>query len=173
ELLLDREAQVANIANVALQEMGHTAAPVALRMVEDKRPSVRLHAVHILQPVGRKSTEAAAALRRHVADSDADVRNAAILALLVDRQATLAETIRWVGEATPAVSRAALAHLPVFGNELGTIVPELIVCLEHPRPGELPHLLAALRLLSARGRPAAPALLRLLDSPVDYDVVEL
>lgn len=173
ELLLDRETQVANVANVALQEMGPTAAPMALRLLEDRRPSVRLHAVHVLQQVGRKSTDAALALRQHVGDSDSDVRNAAILALLMDRQATLAETARWVGDASPAVSSAALAHLPVFGSELGAVVPELIVCLEHPRPGELPHLLAALRLLNAKGRPAAPALLRLLDSPVDYDVVEL
>jgi HEAT repeat protein len=113
-------------------------------------------------------------LRRAAGDPDPEIREAAILAILVDWQATLEEVTTWMTDRNPLISGGAIASLPKFGPEGAIAVPKLVALLESaPLPNELSQMLVTLRSLKRAARPAVPALLRLLDSPVNYDPVEI
>lgn len=115
-----------------------------------------------------------AVLRRAARDPDPEIREAAILAILVDWQATLEEVTGWMMDRNPLISAGAVASLPKFGPEGAVAVPNLVTLLESaPLPNELAQMLVTLRSLKRAARPAVPALLRLLDSPANYDPVEI
>jgi HEAT repeat protein len=172
-LLQDRDSQVVNAAGVALSDMGPVAMPAVLPLLTDSNPEMRLHAVQILQRLHGYSPEAVAALRRATNDSNSTVREGAIVALLLDQRADLSEVIRWLHDGNKSVCDAAVTSLPTFGPAAAAALPDLIQRLEAPLPSQLPWLLFALRSLRQEAAPAVPALLTLIDSPVEYDLADI
>ncbi|HTI51602.1 MAG TPA: HEAT repeat domain-containing protein [Planctomycetaceae bacterium] len=173
-LFRDPNPNVRNSAAIALMEMGPAVTSVITALVDDSHPDIRLQALRVLRHFRGFSADAVTVLRRASTDSSPEIRESAILALLMDWQATLEETVLWTRDRNPIISGDAVASLPRFGLEGAAALPSLIAILESsPLPNELSHVLVTLRSLKLAARPAIPSLLRLLDSPADYDPVEI
>lgn len=172
-LLGDPNMNVRSASSAALSDMGPTALPVVLSLLEHADPVVRLQVVQILQRHRRHSAEVTAALRRAAEDSSPPVREVAVVSLLLEQQVEIADVVRYIHDSNANISDTAVANLPWFGTAAVVALPDLIARLESPLPRQLSWLLFALRSLNHEAAPAIPALLRLLDSPVAYDIAEI
>jgi HEAT repeat protein len=170
----DPVLNVKNCASIALVQLGPAAIPVVTALVEGPRPGIRLQALIVLRHFHHYSDEVVAVLRRAAGEADPQIREAAILAILTDWHATLEEVTAWMMDRNPRIAGGAVASLPKFGPKGVIAIPNLMKLLESSLlPNELSQVLAALRSLKGAARPAVPAIQRLLDSPVNYDPVEI
>ncbi|MFN0052227.1 MAG: HEAT repeat domain-containing protein [Planctomycetales bacterium] len=165
QLLGDSEAEVRHGAEVALIDVGSACIPAVLPLLTDPRSDRRMPAIRVMQHVGEGSAEVAQALRQIVEAADSPDRDAAIIALMNARHATLPEVIGWMHHDDPMIVRTAISCLPRFGAEASAALPELVSYLDTTDPTGLPSGLTALRTLKGSARPATGALVRLLEAP--------
>jgi HEAT repeat protein len=175
-LLGDPDRNVQHAAQAALFAMGAEVVPHVLPLLlADPAPETRLRAIRVLRHRCGELPDVEGALRQVAfADRSAAVREQAILGLLSHRHATLHEVVNWLRDGNSSIADGSIRSLQHFGPAARIALPELIICLDHPRNSELSSLLTALRALSTEALPAFPALLHLLlESPVEYDYADI
>lgn len=173
-LATDENTEICKAAANALAVIGEPALPHLLPLLADSRAAMRLKLIDLAHHIAPDSEEVIAALRLLTEDSDPSVREHAIVLLINDRRASLAEVLSWMHEKNPLIVSQSIGALSQFGAESVKALPDLIQCLERPdllnaNPSHnvIGQTLNWLMTFGSAGNPAVSTLLKLRESQPD------